>query len=163
VTTNRRTIVLIVLLLAGCSPMQPVFIVNHRDYAVQVTFRNATWSEAAKRHFNCELRDARPRLLQGTDVDDVNWREVVEVPTEFNAERCEIRLTLPPRTSVVIGRNEICSRDREYFERGVMPRLNYLRLESQAGVVELSGWELARALVERRGFFSDGDCRYELR
>jgi hypothetical protein len=160
---NRRVLLLSALLLASCSPMQPVFIVNHRDYAVQVVFRNETWNEAAKRHFNCELREQKPRLLQSTDVDDVDWSEVVEVTSEFNAERCEIRLTLPPRSSVVIGRNELCSGDREYFDRGIAPRLNYLRLESPGGIVELGGWELARALVERRGFFSDGECRYELR
>jgi len=143
--------------------MQPVFVINHRDYAVQVVFRNETWNVAAKRHFNCELRDQKPRLLRGTDVGDIDWREAVEVVPQFNAERCEISLILPPKSSVVIGRNEMCSGDREYFDRGVTPRLNYLRLESAGGIVELSGWELARSLVERRGFFSDGDCRYELR
>jgi hypothetical protein len=143
--------------------MQPVYVVNHRDYAVQVVFRNNTWSVADNRHFSCELQGQKPRLLRGTDVGNFNWREATEAESVFEASRCEIQLTLPPRSTVVIGWRELCSADLKYEEQGVTPRLNYLRIESPAGVVELTGWELVRALIERPGLFSNGDnCRYEL-
>src|SRR5688500_20336723 len=96
----RRVVFLALPLLASCSPMQPVFVINHRDYAVQVVFRNETWNEAAKRHFNCELRDQKPRLLRGTDVGDINWREAGDVASQFHAERCEDSRVLPAMATV---------------------------------------------------------------
>jgi hypothetical protein len=103
-------------------------------------------------------------VYHGTDVDEFRWPDAVEMASTYDESRCEIRLTLPAKSSVIIGTNEFCSGASEYIGReGFRPRLNYLRIESAGGVVELSGWEVARNLVERRGFVSQGDCRYELR
>jgi hypothetical protein len=157
-------VVLLLVLLASCQRHQPVFIVNHRDVPVQVVYRNEVGDSGEGRVRICELRENKPRLFRGTDVDEFRWPDIVELPSAYDEVRCEITVTLPPKSSVVIGMNEFCSGATEYIGReGFRPRLNYLHIEGAGGGVELRGWEVARALVERRGVFSHGDCRYELR
>jgi hypothetical protein len=163
VSSTRRWVLLGVLLLASCQRHQPVFVVNHRDVAVEVVYRNET-VYPGDRTVRCELGERKPLLFRGTDVDEFRWPEAVELPARYDESRCEVRVTLPPKSSVVIGVNEFCSGATEYIGKdGFRPRLNYLRVEGDGGVIELSGWEVARNLVERRGFVSHGDCRYELR
>lgn len=157
-------LLLAVLPLSSCQRHQPVFVVNHRDEAVQVVYRNETVYPPDQRKVRCELGEQQPRLIRGTDVDDFDWRDVTDVASEYDESRCEIRVTLPPGSSIVIGINEFCSQATEYIGRDdFRPRLNYLRVEGRGAVVELSGWEVARALDERRGIISHGSCRYELR
>jgi hypothetical protein len=165
VSPARHCLFLALALLAGCPRMQPVYVVNHRDEPLQLVYRNDnTYHAAAQRVMPCELREQKPRLFGGTDVANFSWPEAIEVPIEFDESRCEIRLTLPPKSSVAIGRNEFCSGATEYIGKpDFRPRLDYLRVEGQGGVIELSGWEVSRALIEKSGIFSQGYCRYDLR
>jgi len=165
VSSTRPSFLLVcALLLCGCPRYQPVFVINHRDEPVQVVFRNETVYPPEQRTVQCQLKEQKPRVYRDTDVEEFEWSDAVEFASEYDESRCEIRLTLAPKSSAIIGANEFCSGATEYIGReGFRPRLNYLRVESAGGVVELSGWEVARNLVERRGVFSHGDCRFELR
>jgi hypothetical protein len=152
-------------LLVGCPRMQPVYVVNYREEALLVVYRNDnTYNAAAQRVMPCELREQKPHLIRGTDVANFRWSEAVEAASQFDESRCEIRLTLPPKSSVAIGRNEFCSGATEYIGNpDFRPRLNYLRVEGKDGVIEISGWEVARAFIEKRGILSHGYCWYDLR
>ena len=154
-----------VVAMAGCQPNQLVFVVNHRDYPVRVVYRAEAYFNPVQNQMHCAFEVWDPRVGRTTDPGNFDGSEWTR-PEQFNLDKaaCEISFVLPARSSVFIGRNEFCSGDASAFESPSMsPRLTYLRIESNAGIVEFTGWELARQFVEDRGFLDEGECRYEIR
>jgi hypothetical protein len=153
----------LLIVLTGCPYHQPIYLINHRDQAVQVAYRFETYYPPEKRYGPCRGDEYQPVVFPGTEVSDFSFPGT---KAEFVYDRaaCEIRLTLPARSSVYISANDACSDDTKDFDRtDILPRIKYLRVETGAGTVQYTGWEVARVLEEHRGWFEQGDCRYEIR
>ncbi len=162
---KRRWLFIVVAVMAGCSPNQLVFVVNHRDYPVRLVYRAEAYFNPVQNRMYCAFEVHDPRIGRTTDPGTFDWSKWTR-PEHFNRDDavCETSFVLPARSSVVIGRNEFCSGDASAFESPEMsPRLTYLRIESIAGIVEFAGWELARQFIEDRGFLDEGECRYDIR
>jgi hypothetical protein len=152
------------VLLSGCQRHQPVFIINHRDHAVQVIYRFETFYPPEKRNLSCRYNEYPPRLFRGTDVSEAVPPKLESMEVAYDAAACEIHLTLPAKSSVYIDANDTCSGDTAEFGRtDILPTFKFLRIESATGSVQYSGWEVARVLEEHRGWLTDGDCRLEIR
>jgi hypothetical protein len=150
-------------MLAGCPYHQPIYLINHRDQAVQVVYRYETYYLPEKRYGSCRWDEYQPAVFRGTDVD-IRSAPKEDAAYVYDRAACEIRLTLPPKSTAYIAANDFCSDDTEDFKRtDILPTIKYLRIETDAGAVEYSGWEVARVLEEHGGLFSHGDCRYEIR
>ena len=152
------------LALAGCQKDQPVYVVNYREYAVRLTYRAALGASPQGQPPSCEWEWQKPGIFPTVEVGSIARHKEHQVPQfAYDPGRCEIQITLPAMSSAYIALNELCSAHWPPQTIAGPPGLNYLRIESEAGAVELSGWEVTRSLVERRGWFSDGDCRYDIR
>jgi len=160
---KRLVAISALMLLAGCPYDQPIYLINHRDQAVQVVYRYETYYLPEKRYGACRWDEYRPVVFHGTEVAD---RSAPEERQQYLYDQtaCEIRLTLPARSTAYIAANDFCSDDSEDFTRtDILPTIKYLRIESGAGTVQFTGWEVARVLEERHGWFDHGDCRYDIR
>jgi len=159
---KRCTALSLLMLLAGCPYHQPIYLINHRNEAVQVVYRYETYHLGEKRYGACRWDQYQPVVFTGTDVSAFSFPGT-KADYVYDRTACEIRLTLPAKSSAYIAANDFCSDDAKDFTRtDILPTIKYLRVETSVGAVEYTGWEVARALEEHGGTFSHGDCRYEI-
>jgi hypothetical protein len=161
---RRVNLGLALLALMGCQKDQPVYVVNYRANPVQLTYRAALGLSPQGQPPSCEWEWQKPGIFPTVDTEAISRHSAHQAPQfAYDPGHCEIRITLPAMSSAYIALNELCSSHWPPETIAGPPGLNYIRIESNSGSIELSGWEVTRVLIERRGWISDGDCRYEIR
>ncbi len=150
------------LWLTGCpAPQDQSVFVNHRDEPVTLIYRGLSYAQTGMAR--CQIR--MPWVAAASDADDFDWREWNQAPRHsFDEVNCEVTITVPPRTAVLIGDRDSCGAVRSGAVAPEWPAIfQLLRVETSSGVVEFSKWEAARAFVHVRHFFRDDVCRFDFR
>lgn len=74
------------------------------------------------------------------------------VPTASDATKCEIEFDLPAGYKVAIDFHQACDDYPEYIAKNptFAPSPSALRIEGTEGIVDLSGWQVARQFKRKK-------------
>jgi len=160
---KRCMIMASLVLCSGCvEPGPDQLVVNHRDTDVTLIFRAKSYRPASY-GMGCQA-PVTPALIPIEDVPGYHVNELKLARVTQDPETCEERITLPARTAALITSGEACNDTWQEWQSQphTQPEFTFLRIESSSGTIEWRGWEVSRALVAHRGYFSRDTCRLDI-